>query len=92
MTRHSGSGAVGSHEWLNPAFQHGRRFLEALAVYLPEAMRTGLERVLADALPEPDDEEAKMSNDETAQAALALLPEVEGDALAVAARWECGKR
>ncbi|WP_416048767.1 SMI1/KNR4 family protein [Cupriavidus basilensis] len=66
--------------------------IEALRGYLPEAMRAGLARVLADALPGPDDEAAKMISDETTQAVLALLPEVEDEAFAVVARWECGKR
>lgn len=66
--------------------------IAALKGYLPEAMKAGLECMLADALPEPNEKEAVMIGEETAQAALALLPEVEDAAFAVVARWECGER
>ncbi|WMD21722.1 SMI1/KNR4 family protein [Achromobacter seleniivolatilans] len=65
--------------------------IDALSKYLPEPHSLELERIRALALSRAQAGEATLISQDTAQAALALLPVVQDAPFELLARWECGQ-
>ena len=68
-----------------------RENIHVLKAYLPDAMRAGLDRLLADAARCATGEPGALAGPDAVLAAEALLPPVDDETFDVVARWECGE-